>query len=196
MVCSSSGLLGESRYVEYSICRDGPIREGRSIGRKITMGSNLKNKIGAVSKALGLSTKTIRYYESAGLVEPPKRSGGSWHTKGQRIYEEKEIDRLRFIKEARQLNFSIAEIKQVLEHYESGPPCGCGARSHLKNLIALKLKEIDAGLEEMEALKSEMLKLQERTLALEDKTPEQLLTEEEPNIADALLSRLKDQKGR
>ena len=160
------------------------------------MGSNMKNKIGAVSKALGLSAKTIRYYESEGLVEPAERTGGSWHSKGQRIYEDKEMDRLRFIKEARQLNFSINEIKRVLEHYESGPPCGCGARPLLKNLIAQKLIEIDAGLEEMEALKSEMLKLQERTLALENKTPEQLLTEEEPNIRDALLSRLTDKKGK
>ena len=50
------------------------------------MGSNVRNKIGAVSRALGLSVKTIRYYESVGLVEAPQRTAGSWHSIGQRIY--------------------------------------------------------------------------------------------------------------
>ena len=160
----------------------------------IKHGNKVKNKIGAVSRILGLSTKTIRYYESVGLVDEPQRTGVSWHSKGQRIYEEKEIDRLRFIKEARQLNFSISEIKQVLEHYEKGPACGCSARPHLKTLIKQKLSEIDSDIQKLEATKSELHELLNRTLLLENKTPEQLLTEDKPKIGDALLGRISEKK--
>ncbi len=160
----------------------------------IKYGNKVKNKIGTVSRILGLSTKTIRYYESVGLVDEPQRIGSSWHSKGQRIYEEKEIDRLRFIKEARELNFSINEIKQVLEHYENGPVCGCSARPHLKTLIKQKLSEIDSTIKEMEATKSELHELLNRTLILEDKTSEQLLIDDEPNIGDAIFGRISEKK--
>lgn len=150
----------------------------------------MKNKIGVVSRVLGLSTKTIRYYESVGLVEVPQREGCSWHSRGQRIYDEKEMDRLRFIKEARQLNFSISEIRQVLENYENGPRCGCSARPYLKTLIKQKLMEVDADIVDLTSLKLELLKLHERILSLEDKTPDELLSEDEPNVGDALFGRI------
>ena len=128
------------------------------------------------------------------MIAQPVRTAGSWHSIGQRIYEEKALDRLRFIKEARQLSFSIGEIKQVLEHYENGPPCGCGARPLLKTLTKQKLEEIDSGIDEMKALKAEMLKLYERTLALEGKTQADLLKQVEPKIGDALFGRLDPKK--
>lgn len=154
----------------------------------------MKIKIGEVGRVLGLTPKTIRYYESVGLVDEPKRSGNSWYSKGQRIYEEKDVDRLRFIKEARQLSFSIEEIKNVLDHYENGPLCGCGARPHLKTLIEQKLDEIDTSINELKALKSDIIELQKRTKMLENKTPEQLLGDNTPNIGDALLGRISEKK--
>lgn len=149
----------------------------------------MKIKIGEVSRIIGLTPKTIRYYESVGLADKPERSGKGWSSKGQRIYEEKDLDKLRFIKEARQLSFSIEEIRSVLDHYENGPPCGCGARPHLKTLIEQKLEEIDKSINGLEALKVEMLELKNRTQALENKSPDQLLGECVPNIGDALLGR-------
>jgi DNA-binding transcriptional MerR regulator len=151
----------------------------------------MKQKIGAVSRALGISVKTIRYYEDVGLIPAPKRMGEGWFSTGQRVYEEKEMERLRFVKEARRLDFSIKEIQQLLEHFENGPPCGCGARPYLKTLIEQKLEEIQTRIEEMGVLQSEMQKLHLRTLALDGKTPKELMKSGAPKLSDAILNRHK-----
>ncbi|HUN45039.1 MAG TPA: Cu(I)-responsive transcriptional regulator [Stellaceae bacterium] len=65
--------------------------------------------IGAVSEATGLPAKTIRYYESIGLVEPAERSTGNY-----RLYGERDILTLRFIERARRLGFSLKEVKELM----------------------------------------------------------------------------------
>jgi len=65
--------------------------------------------IGAVSEATGLPAKTIRYYESIGLVEPAERSSGNY-----RLYGERDILTLRFIERARRLGFSLKEVKELM----------------------------------------------------------------------------------
>lgn len=68
-------------------------------------------RIQEVAAALGLTTRTIRYYEELGLLEPAGRSGGDY-----RQYDPDDIERLRFIKGLRDdAGFSLAEIGQLLE---------------------------------------------------------------------------------
>src|SRR5437773_1955472 len=68
-------------------------------------------RIQEVAAALGLTTRTIRYYEEVGLLEPAGRSGGDY-----RQYDADDIERLRFIKGLRDdAGFSLAEIGQLLE---------------------------------------------------------------------------------
>lgn len=136
-----------------------------------------------------MTTKTIRYYEEVGLVPPPRREGSNWFSAGRRVYEESEMERLRFIREARQLDFSIANIRQLLATYESGPPCGCGARPLLKTLIERKLSDISETMKALEALRLEMQSLHARTVALEHKTPAELMKSGSPKLSDALLGR-------
>ncbi|MGH8467489.1 MAG: MerR family transcriptional regulator [Gammaproteobacteria bacterium] len=149
----------------------------------------MRQKIGAVARALGISAKTIRYYEEIGLVPPPGRESSGWLSAGQRIYEENEMERLRFVKAARQLDFSIEDIRQLLVGYESGPPCGCGARPLLKTLIERKLNEIREAIEALKALHAEMQSLHARTLALEHKTPAELMESGPPKLRDAIFGR-------
>ena len=60
---------------------------------------------------LGLTTRSIRYYEEVGLLEPAARSEGAY-----RLFDEDDIERLRFIKGLRDdAGFSLAEIGQLLE---------------------------------------------------------------------------------
>ena len=146
----------------------------------------MRHKIGAVARALGISAKTIRYYEEIGLVPPPRRESSGWLSAGQRVYEENEMERLRFVKEARQLDFSIEDIRRLLVGYESGPPYGCGARPLLKTLIERKLNEIREAIEALEALYAEMQSLHARTLALEHKTPAELMQSGPPKLRDAI----------
>jgi MerR family copper efflux transcriptional regulator len=68
-------------------------------------------RIQEVAAMLGLTTRTIRYYEELGLLEPAGRSGGDY-----RQYDDDDIERLRFIKGLRDdAGFSLAEIGQLLE---------------------------------------------------------------------------------
>ena len=64
--------------------------------------------IGKVSQLTECNIETIRYYEKEGLLPPPARSAG-----GHRLYSQTQIERLTFIRRARQLGFSMQEIKQL-----------------------------------------------------------------------------------
>lgn len=66
--------------------------------------------IGQVSKQIGIKIPTIRYYEEIELIVIETRSSGN-----QRQYSNKDVERLSFIKHARELGFSIESIRQFLE---------------------------------------------------------------------------------
>ncbi|MBL1385190.1 MAG: MerR family transcriptional regulator [Colwellia sp.] len=154
----------------------------------------MKQKIGAVARLIGISPKTIRYYESEGLVSASQRTESSWASKGQRLFNDSDIDRLRFVKEARSLAFSIDEIRELLKHYESGPPCGCGSRNLLGKFIENKQKEVERSITELTVLKKQLAELGTRTEKLSNKGPDELLGETTPPVSDAILSRIKSKK--
>ena len=65
--------------------------------------------IGQVSRRLGIKIPTIRYYEGKGLVPEPKRSVGM-----QRRYDDRDLERLAFVKHARQLGFSLSAVSRLM----------------------------------------------------------------------------------
>ncbi len=73
-------------------------------------GKHWKMNIGEAAKASGVSAKMIRYYEDIGIVPPIQRTSS-----GYRNYSDPDIRRLRFIRRARDLGFSIAEIRDLLK---------------------------------------------------------------------------------
>jgi len=67
--------------------------------------------VGAAGGAAGLPAKTLRYYEEIGLVVPQRRGNG------YRAYRESDVHRLRFLKRARSLGFSIEDCRVLLSLY-------------------------------------------------------------------------------
>lgn len=67
-------------------------------------------QIGEVAERTSLSLRTIRYYEEVGLVRPSARSQG-----GFRLYAEDDVERLRFVRRMKPLEFSLEEMRDLLE---------------------------------------------------------------------------------
>lgn len=65
--------------------------------------------IGAAAAASGVSAKMIRYYEASGLIPAAERTGS-----GYRVYSDKDVHTLRFIRRARDFGFSMAEIADLI----------------------------------------------------------------------------------
>jgi DNA-binding transcriptional MerR regulator len=72
--------------------------------------------IGTLAELTGVKIPTIRFYEQNNLVPPPRRTEG-----GQRRYGESAIRRLHFIRHARDLGFSVQDIRELLA--SNIPPC-------------------------------------------------------------------------
>ena len=72
-------------------------------------------KIGELANTAGVTTKTIRYYESIGVLDEPARSES-----GYRSYGPAAIERLDFVKQAQSSGLALAEIRSILEIKDQG----------------------------------------------------------------------------
>jgi MerR family transcriptional regulator, mercuric resistance operon regulatory protein len=79
--------------------------------------NRLNPTIGGVAHAAGVNVETIRFYQRKGLLPSPDRPAG-----GIRRYAQAEIERLRFIKSAQRLGFSLEEIAELLR-LDDGTHC-------------------------------------------------------------------------
>lgn len=103
--------------------------------------------IGRVAKATGCKVQTIRYYEQIGLIPAPDRSVGN-----QRIYVGSHVDRLHFVKHARELGFSLAAIRELLS-LSDDPNQPCAAA----DIIARdQLAQVEQRISRLESLKTEL----------------------------------------
>jgi MerR family transcriptional regulator, mercuric resistance operon regulatory protein len=101
--------------------------------------------IGELSRRTGCHIETIRYYERSGLIPAAARRGRYRH------YSQADADRLRFVRRARELGFSLEEIKALLG-LDGAQPDACGEAHQIAkaNLAAVRSKLSD--LRRMEAI--------------------------------------------
>lgn len=95
---------------------------------------------GMLATRTGCDSETIRYYERVGLLPAPPRSAG-----GHRLYTVAHVDRLRFVRRARELGFTLDEVRALLgladECYRSCARARAVAADHLAD-VRRKLKDL------------------------------------------------------
>ena len=103
-------------------------------------------RIGEVARSAGVNIPTLRYFERRGLVVPPFRR----HS-GQREYDEDDVRRVRIIKAAQRLGFTLAEIQEMFDL--SAHRRGTG-ELHARALA--KVVEIDGRVAALEAMRADL----------------------------------------
>ncbi len=107
--------------------------------------SSLTNKltIGRVAGQAGVGIDTVRFYERRGLLPEPDRTAS-----GYRIYAPDTIDRLNFIRRAKDLGFSLEEISTLLDLQESG-----GSKAEVRKITERKLANINARIDDLKRMR-------------------------------------------
>lgn len=106
--------------------------------------------VGQLAKRVGINTEAIRYYERIHLLPRPVRKES-----GYRIYGETDLKRLLFIKRAKELGFTLKEVKELLElKVDSDAHCG-----DVKQLAERKLAAIEQKLKDLKRIKMVLEKL-------------------------------------
>jgi len=113
--------------------------------------------IKALSEKTGVSTKTIRYYESIGLMLPPRRGENNY-----RQYAIADVERLRFIASARRLDFGLSDIKEILSARDDNiPPC-----EQVLDMLDYRLEEIDRRIADMLSLRETIRQIRAKGVVL------------------------------
>lgn len=109
--------------------------------------------IGQVAKKSGVSAKTIRYYESIGLISEASRTES-----GYRTYSDKDVETLRFIYHSRNLGFSVKDVSQLLDLWRDQKR----ASADVKKLALAHIEEVDRKIEELKNIRDTLTHLTKR----------------------------------
>ena len=104
--------------------------------------------IGQLATEAGVNVETVRYYQRRKLIAQPKRPPGR-----VRRYGGADAERLRFIKDAQRLGFSLSEVKELLNLLA---PMSC---SKTREIAATKLKFLDERIRELQELRKQFVRL-------------------------------------
>jgi DNA-binding transcriptional MerR regulator len=109
-------------------------------------------KINELAKTTGLSDKTIRYYESIDVLPQPRRLAN-----GYRVYDDSDVDRLKFVIGLRRLDFSLDDITEILAMRDRREaPCRV-----VLDLLRVKAQEVSQRIKELQLLEDDLHRLYE-----------------------------------
>lgn len=110
-----------------------------------------------LAQATGIPPKTIRYYESIGVLPSPARAAN-----GYRRYIPADVARMRFVASARSLDFSLDDIREILAFRERREaPC-----RYVLDLLERKTAEIEQRIADLQALKRDLVHLRQQAEGL------------------------------
>ena len=108
--------------------------------------------IGQLAAKSGVNAKTIRYYEESGLL-PPARRGSN----GYRMYGDRDVQVLRFVRRARNLGFSVEDVGALLALWTDRDR----ASADVKKLARAHIEEVDQRIAELESIRNTLADLME-----------------------------------
>lgn len=115
-------------------------------------------RIGELAAAAGVTTKTIRFYEDAGVLPVPTRQRS-----GYRDYDHSALDRLAFVKAAQAAGLTLAQISDVVSARDSsGAPC-----EHVAEVLEQHAAELERRITELNTLLSQVRLLEKRAKTLD-----------------------------
>ena len=107
----------------------------------------MKMKIGELANISGCQVVTIRFYEKEGLLTEPERTESNY-----RLYDDKHIERLRFIRHCRRHGMSLSEIRELLVFMDN-PNSGC---AWINKLIETHIENVRAQIDSLTLLKEQL----------------------------------------
>ncbi len=110
-----------------------------------------------LTREFGISTRTIRFYEDEGLINPVRRGR-------TRLFRNSDRRLLSFILRGKRLGFSIAEIREIMQMYKS-PPGEEGQLKLLMNRVTEKRAELEQKRRDIEETLAELDQVEEASLA-------------------------------
>ena len=108
-------------------------------------------RIGEIAKLADVTPDTIRYYEKQQMMDHGGRTEG-----GFRLYTDHDLKRLKFIRHARQLGFTLESIRELLSIRVDPEHHTC---QESKSIVQAPLSEVEARIEEMQAMRRSLQKL-------------------------------------
>ena len=107
-------------------------------------------RIGEVAKQAGVGVETVRFYEREGLLDEPDRRAS-----GYRQYDEEAVAVLRFIRRAKELGFTLKEIKSLLNLRLDASATRADVREQAREKVA----DIEAKIADLQRMKESLLRL-------------------------------------
>ena len=125
-------------------------------------------QIGELAKKLGITTRTIRYYEEIGLMGSPERLGG-----GTRTYSREDVLRLKFILKLKELGITLNEMQELAKNFDTNQQTFGKITPKLLEILDAHIGKIDQKIANLASLRKEIVDYRGRIFAiLQGKEPE------------------------
>jgi DNA-binding transcriptional MerR regulator len=126
----------------------------------MTINGSMK-QIGEVARDLGITARTIRYYEEIGIMEVPERD-----ELGPRRYAQKDIVRLKFILKMKELGLSLKEMQELAENYDLNDQDRDKILPRLLEILESHKEKIDKKVKLLTSLRKDIGEYQQRVYGI------------------------------
>lgn len=116
-------------------------------------------QIGEVAKSLGITTRTIRYYEEIGLMGPPERLGG-----GTRMYNRADILRLKFILKMKEIGITLKEMQALAANFDTQNQDFETITPQLVEILDEHINKVDRKIASLSSLRKEIVDYRARII--------------------------------